>query len=141
MNNSEKLQGYIELYKRQFDMFDKRRSVEWKVTFGLWTGIIVATGFLAGKIETELSALIIYFVIWLVFSFVWTKSCWYANKVDQIWSYVYRNRIEFLIGFAKEEKDYEEPNKWDFLKDWSRKSQIIITFILLGLNWYILNIY
>lgn len=140
VNDQEKLGAYMELYKSQWDRYDKRRDIEWKVTMGLWTGIAVLTGFLAGKVQLSAWDLWIYVLVWVIFSFVWTSNCWHANRKDRNFALVYLNCIERIIGHTSETVEFHEPSRLDFLKDWSRISQIFTTGVLMLFSWYLLHI-
>lgn len=140
MNDEEKTKTYIELYRIQLERFDKRRDIEWKVTMGLWTGIVVLTGFLAGKVQLNVSDLWIYALVWGVFSVLWTSSNRFANRRDMNFALVYLNRIEMLVGHTDKTVEFDMPRRWDFLLDGSRVSQILATAAIMFLSWYFLNI-
>lgn len=140
MNDQEKIQSYIELYKIQLERYDKRRNFEWKVTMGLWTSIVVLTGFLAGKVHLSWTALGGYIFILIIFSTLWTCGGWLANAKDRNHALVYLNRIEMLLGYTSEEKNYEKPRRLECYKNWSRLFQIMAAGIIMFLSWYFLYI-
>lgn len=140
VNEEEKAKAYIELYRIQLERFDKRRDIEWKVTIGLWTGIAILTGFLAGKVQLGWPDLWIYILVWGVFSFLWTSNNRFANRRDMNFALVYLNRIELLIDHTVKKIEFQMPRRRDFLRDWSRISQIVATAVIMLLSWYFLHI-
>ena len=140
MNDEEKLKTYIELYKVKLERFDKRRNFEWKVTIGLWTGLSVLTGFLAGKIQLSLFHLVFYIAVWGIFTFVWTRGSWCANEKDMQYAHVYRNHVENLIGHTTEKYTFQPPDWKKCFTNWSRLSQILTTALIMFMSWYYLTL-
>lgn len=142
MDDHEKVQSFLELYKVQWGRYDKRRDFEWKVTLGLWTGIAAATGFLAGKVQmTELHlVIVIYGLIWVVYTFVWTAYGWRKNEEDKEYALGYLRKAELLLGHIKEDRNFREPGYWDFLSNWSRLSQVLTSAFLVILSLCVLTI-
>jgi hypothetical protein len=140
VNDYEKTQAFLELYKLQWDRYDKRRDFEWKVTLGLWTGIAVITGFLAGKVQVTVLHLVIYIAIWVVYTFCWSAGSWQKNEEDKEYALVYLRKAEQLLNHIKDERTFSKPNYWGFLKNWSRRSQILATALFLLISWYVLAV-
>ena len=141
LSEKDKLQGYIEIYRIQLERFDKRRDIEWKVNMAIWTSIVVVTGFLAGKVPLGRCSLLIYTILWIIYSFLWTLNSWYTNKRDMSHALIYLNRIEILLGYKNQENEFKKPLRKDFIMNWSRLSQIIFTGVLLFVSWYFLHNY
>lgn len=139
MTDNEKATAFIELYKCQWQRYDKRRDFEWKVTLGLWTGIAAVTAFLAGKIQFSEIHARAYIAIWIVYVFMWTRGSWWKNEEDREFALVYLNRAEQLLKHTKEDREAKKPVWWKFLINWSRFSQISVTAVLMLLSWYVLN--
>lgn len=106
LTKKEELDVIMDLYKSHTDLFDKRRALEWRVTIGLWVGIIVITGFLFGKVNIEpvlksfwfdipvvVKILIISGAFALTYHFLWLKGTFLANEKDKRWSYFYKGLI------------------------------------------------
>jgi hypothetical protein len=96
MNDSERVQALLDLYKQQMGQFQHTQDIEWKANFGIWTllavSIYVATtksvrihrGCLA---FVALLIVVVVHTVWLLF----VHSSELADK--QLWS---RYRLEAL---------------------------------------------
>ena len=91
--------------------FENRRSYEWKLAFGLWTGLGLFTYF-----ATEHAALIsglclfllaaAYFVLAAVWSLLWQPALHGANRKDKAWKHYYLHRAE------NRPEDRSAPDPW-----------------------------
>jgi len=168
----------LTLHKTTVDRYDKRREIEWKVTVGLWTAIIVITGFGAGKVRLQYWLVGgLYFALWYIYALVWTRGHWLANELDREAAAFYANAIASLaagqtpafkgqdIAAVLEERHrdipprpqwsnsrslawYKRPTWWikcwfrflmPFWGDWSRKTQVLATLVLMAMSTYILS--
>lgn len=129
LTGKEAVDSYLELYKFQWDRFDKRLALEWKVTLGLIIGIATATGYakaemkLATPVEVGYMPLCLYVLTWLVFTFVWSRGHWKLNEADRYAATQYRYQIETLLDYEDRHLPERLDRHWFSFLDWSRKSQ------------------
>jgi hypothetical protein len=139
MNNAN--DTLVELYKAQLDRFNQRRIYEWRVALTFWTGIVVATGFLAGKYQASTGDGVYFILLWIFYGY-WIWNIWAANNYDKRWAEFYRNKIHESLSLPQNGQT-AIPGRSDrlgFLKDWSFWSQMIFTAILLLTSWYVLQL-
>ena len=75
LTTKERADLLLALHNTSIARFDKRRDIEWKVTVGLWTAIIVITGFGAGKVRLQYWFVGgLYFALWCIYALVWTRG-------------------------------------------------------------------
>jgi hypothetical protein len=54
MNDKERAEIYVSLYKHQLDHYERTRDVEWKANFGIWT-LLAGAIYLAAKETVTIS--------------------------------------------------------------------------------------
>jgi len=118
-----------------YQSFNDRRQTEWKVAFGLWTLVIVAILYMPADLPwygRTLGALLIYGVY-----SCWLRGVWKANEQDKQRRDHFRDNAEmFLINATHPIKETftiksSELDIKKFLSDWSTKSHLAATFVLL----------
>jgi len=92
-------QSCLEMAKLCQQSFEHRRSYEWKIAFGLWTGIGVFTYFAtqhAGGISGGAFWLlgIAYVLLGLVWVLLWQPALHSAHRTDKRWKHYYMHRAE-----------------------------------------------
>jgi len=90
---------YLEMAKLSQQSFQNRQSYEWKIAFGLWTGIGLFTYFAtehAGAISGPglLCLAAAYFVLGGVWCLLWQPALHGANRQDKRWKHYYLHRAE-----------------------------------------------
>lgn len=99
MNDSDKLQAYVELFKAHVDKFNKTRDIQWKLNIALWTLMGAAGGFLYGKYTPSfLEGLIILAIFATGFFFFWAQPIQASLEQDKLLFSKYRNKLETLAG-------------------------------------------
>ncbi len=91
--NSQRIGQLIEMYKIQIERWNKRRDIEWRFVLTFWSGVVIITGFLAGKIELPPWSLIIYLIVWLWYV-LWLYGLWSANDRDKREADNYKSEID-----------------------------------------------
>ncbi|HVS35899.1 MAG TPA: hypothetical protein VMS17_09975 [Gemmataceae bacterium] len=143
---------WIELAKICQSNQHNRRAMEWKLAFGLWTGIgaFTAAFFLGHKYELPTwpwwfrwAILGAYLALFLVVIFCWQLAMHLAYLGDHRW-FIYH------MQKARGEKDAKPPEqipfcscfRWFPTYQWTWNSRLwmvgecMITFILLALSWF-----
>jgi hypothetical protein len=140
----ERIRTALKLAEVRWRDFDRRRSYEWKVNFGLWPALGALAGFFwktNQKLEwyeaaTFISLLI---VVAVFYWFRWSVGMWRRNRGDQEAAYHFWRIADGVEGEDKPWTDIPPPSydwrgTWkDGLKvsmHWSHGSQIIITLVL-----------
>lgn len=139
-SKKDKADIYTKLYETQTTLFFSRVNVEWKVFISALTALVVATGYLAPKIDVNITLIIFFISFSLLYITGWMYGLWKANEVDKRWAAVYRNEAEILIGLKKKKLKYIEPKKKEFFKDWSMIGQMVLLNALLFLSLWIIHI-
>lgn len=104
---------YLELAKIAQQSIEDRRGHEWKIAFGLWSGIGLFTYFM---VESHFSLALLeliglgglYLVIWGVWTFIWLPSLQLAFEKDKRWKHYYMHKAESR-DVTKSQKDPWEP--------------------------------
>ncbi len=122
-----------------WDSFDRRRGFEWKLSFGLWTGI----GFFGGILVTEsqLSGSKCYIILLLLLIFVihcfWSYSLANSNRVDLKKSYFFEEELLETLDLTEKFKNsevqkliYDMNNRNFFERNWGIVTQCLITLLL-----------
>ena len=142
-DTSQRIDSLIEMYRIQIERWNKRRDIEWRLALTFWSGIVVITGFLAGKIQLPWWTVFIYLTALICYVRLWLYGLWSANDGDKREADNYKSKIDTKLCFknvcnydrhsgAKQEKE----NK--FWKDWSMRAQIFFTIIIFSASWYAL---
>jgi hypothetical protein len=140
MKEEDKAKIYIKLYEIQVSLFFSRVSVEWKVFISALTALVLATGYLAPKIDVDFTLIAIFILAGFIYVAVWLYGLWRANEIDKRWSSVYRSHAEKIAGQRKEVLKFKKPRVKEFFKDWSMIGQIIIIAVLIFLSLWIIHI-
>ena len=141
---------YLELAKLAQQSFENRRSYEWKVAFGLWTGIAAFTYFSVEHLgplsaSAQLGLLIAYIIIGILWCAVWQPSLRAAFDRDKDWKHYYLHRAE------NRPEDKCDPDPWltkksgrrhetlrEICDAWKQPwtwSQAGVTIVFLALSW------
>ncbi|NLF73181.1 MAG: hypothetical protein GX575_29445 [Candidatus Anammoximicrobium sp.] len=104
---------YLELAKIAQQSIESRRAYEWKIAFGLWSGIGLFTYFMVEShfslAEWQLSGLgVLYAIIWCVWTFTWQPFLHLAFEKDKRWKHYYMHKAE-IRDETKSQKDPWEP--------------------------------
>lgn len=141
--NSQRTNHLIEMYRIQIERWNKRRDVEWRFALAFWTGVIVSTGFLAGKIQLPWWTGFIYLTVLVCYVHFWLYGLWTANDEDKREADNYKSKIENKlcikadVNHDKRSESGREQSK-RFLMDWSMRAQIFFTIIIFLASWYAL---
>ena len=116
MPDQEDGNTYVELAKINERSIEKRKSVEWKVAFGLWVGIAVFTWFMTQRqfVDPDSDrlwlgiALLGVFAVWV---FGWQFPLHRSHKLDHDWMHYYKDRAEELSSDRPKGRSYWDPGK------------------------------
>ncbi len=141
----EKIESWLNLLKHAAERFDARRNFEWKISLGLWAGLLGVAHFLKDS-GTPSIPLWPFLLISAVYGLVWLPGLWQANDNDKNLVNYYRRQVEILVGVDWTGKEMEFPDKNEGLlnrlqafKDWSIQFQFAVTLGLSLLGWVYLN--
>ena len=140
MNDKEKADIYTKLYEIQSSLFFSRVNVEWKVFISALTALVIATGYLAPKLDFNITLIVIFILIGIIYIIGWLYGLWRANEIDKRWSSVYRSHAEKLIGLREDVLEFKHPKVKEFFRDWSMIGQMIIIASLLFLSLWVIHI-
>jgi len=99
MNETEKSQAYVELFKAHLDKFNKTRDIQWKLNIALWTLIGAAGGFLYEKYTPSLLEGIVILIVFSVgHFFFWAQPIQTSLEQDKQLFSKYRNELEKMAG-------------------------------------------
>lgn len=117
------------------DLFNTRRSYEWKISLGLWAAILGSVTVFKGHSIPMIVGILIGVIVISVHTFLWLKPLWEKNKGDQGRAFHYVDEaVSVLIDPSHKVTEYEKKHYrfWEFL-DWSVSFQITVTILLLVL--------
>jgi hypothetical protein len=141
---------YLELAKLAQQSFESRRSYEWKLAFGLWTGIGFFTYFAvqhAGAFPWWALWLLLaaYLAIAVLGCVVWQPPLRTAADCDKKWKHYYMHRAE-----QSRPEQRRDPDPWvlpeqrtykigkEFCSAWKDPwtwAQVSVTIIFLFISW------
>jgi hypothetical protein len=134
------LEGLLRLAEASWREADSRRSLEWKVSFGLWTGLGLVSGFLLTHHSQILNchptvvcilAALFTLTIWLVYTCVWMRGNHHRNHRYQRRAHCYwrlaEERLEITPRHTCEPEEEKLP---PLFCDWAYGPQIVFTLIL-----------
>ncbi len=122
--------------------FDSRRTYEWKVNFGLWTGQALFAG-LALRADTKFSitgwrivefSLILFFIV-IVYSAVWSRGLRRRNRENMGDAHHYWDLAEQILGTQSTRLRRAVPKK-PYLLNWAVASQVLITLLFTLLDFW-----
>ena len=131
---------YVDLAKMAQASIFNRRAHEWKVAFGLWTGIGVLTYFILSNSEkfprspaTFLG--IVYVIFSLLWLFLWLAPHRRAFHLDQEWEHYYMHMAEGVKAQQPRSIAY-----WEIFFPRGKQlgwvyGQFLVTVLLLIVSW------
>jgi hypothetical protein len=83
MEEKDKVEAYISLYKQQMERYGKTQDIEWKGNFGVWA-LLAGASFLAAKEPVTLSHCTTGLVLWLtvVVHGIWLHNIHSSERFD-----------------------------------------------------------
>lgn len=145
MTPYEKYNAFMKQAELAFNSFNTRRDYEWKIAFGFWGLIALATQFLYCKpIELPLWALASAALAISVLHGWWLHGVWKAHKDDKSIVDCFRRSAVNLLA-ERETGTIEIPPKREevrlvqFLGDWAMRFQLITTVLLGAASVFILG--
>jgi hypothetical protein len=142
MDDENKVQAYLELYKAQMEHFNNTRDFEWRINLALWSAILVITGFLVGKVTIDSSSLWIFAAIFL-WHFIWMIQIQKTEDTDEHVMRAYRQHIEELAAWKVPPP---EKGEWFLRFRWLPSGgfwwvvyETLATGVLLVLAWWALT--
>lgn len=136
MEDKERVEAYISLYKQQMDRFSKTQDIEWKGNFGIWA-LLAGAIYLAAKepINIPLSVAGIVLIVLVLVHLGWLSAVHYSERCDK----------RFWVEYRRRTLDIIQPNHGEppFKYSWIREAFWILleagmTLILGGLLFAIL---
>ena len=129
--DKEKFEANLKVAQLGFDLWDRRRSCEWRMTFSLWA-------LLVGAVVTTKFELPRCFLIWcatviLVFyTFAWLWPLWKSNARDKNLGRAHLAVAQALLQSPNEPFPQTDIVLYRFFVDWACLFQIVATALLLG---------
>ena len=121
---------------------NRRRDAEWRVSFGLWTLIIVSAHFIPkGYIKPWM--LIVLFVVYSIF---WLRGLWIANQNDKeqekyFWDLssklLFGECVDSIKSNLPPRTEFWHLKNMNFIKDWSILFQLLTTIVLFYFSYLI----
>jgi hypothetical protein len=145
---------YLELAKLCHESFENRQSYEWKIAFGLWTGIGLFTYFATVHVNgisglALVGCAVAYFLLASVWLFAWQPTIHGGHASDKAWKHYYMHRAENRPKHCSAPDPWRDESKiswcqqqherWYELRQLSALSQVIITAALLFLSFIIIQ--
>jgi hypothetical protein len=135
--DKDRISALSKLAEANFHAFERRAGFEWKVTFGLWTGLGLVAGYLLKFDVPEPNdwgkrlVLVSCGVLFLIYAFWWTPGIYERNESDKRKAYSYWDLMLVELGLPAESSKTEE-SKWrPGWFNYSHGSQVLITLSLL----------
>lgn len=155
-SGNSKAKTFLQLAKLAQDSFQNRRAYEWKIAFGLWTGIALFTWFLAQH-PALLSAAwlvvlgLLYLCVLAVYLLFWQIPLHRGFLLDKMWKHYYMHKAEGRSPEKSEPDPFDRaPTYGDRLKQMFTRSpensvlwawawgQVFMTLIFLLVSFFIL---
>jgi len=131
----DRLEILLKLAEAAWRDFDTRRPTEWKANLALWGGLGLFSGFVLkgeamvpGHLKVVVSVVLV--AIGLVYTFGWTRGQYHRNWQDRKIADYFWDRVEEALGVRSPRprcSDSRAPPH--FLRNWSRGSQVLITWL------------
>ena len=148
MSNAEEKKDspsiYLDLAKMAQASTFNRRSYEWKITYGLWTGIGLLTYFVLSNSErisnfpsTFLG--ILYLIFSLLWLFLWQAPLRRAHLQDTLFKHYYMHRAEGREANWPRSVTYREVLRTSVNLTWIYTySPFLVTVLLLIASWLLI---
>jgi hypothetical protein len=116
--------------------FERRASVEWKVSFGLWTALGLFAAFIVKRdvclthpYLLRAAVIVVTALICYVYACIWTAGLFDRNKHDKERAMSYWKQVEEAVGTSfKYSATAPEEKSWR--DNWSNKAQVWFTLLL-----------
>lgn len=135
-------EAYVELAKLSQQSKENRNAIEWKVAFGLWTGIAVFTWFLV-DVGVRLPSLalanlgVIYIGVLAIWTLCWQLPLHRANRRDGQWKHWFMDKAEQRTVSPAPDPRANDPVWWDSAKRPWLWGQVLMTLMFLALSFLI----
>lgn len=130
MNENNKTNIYLKLFKVHVDKYNKTREIQWKVNFYFWAAVGAATSLLYGKFwPTNTQFFILSVVPSVMFYYLWILPISKSINTDREIYSKYRCRIESLIDEKEKCKTHKTSSKFD---KWACIKLLITVFLFVG---------
>lgn len=140
MDDKDRVETLIKLAEASWRAYSERRSIEWKVNFGLWAALGSFSGFMFQRriglpywIASVTSFLLI--CTFLVYTFLWKTEIQKRNSRDKKDAHDYRKEVDSILNKESPEVLNSEDAR-TVLGVWrgTHLSQVLITllFVLLA---------
>jgi hypothetical protein len=148
--NKDRASVYIDLAKMAQGSFQDRRVYEWKIAFGLWTGIAALTYFVVSS-KDRLSSFPTHYLGWIYVTFgavwlaFWLIPLRRAFELDKRYKHYYMQRAEGSPASLELSKDrpakvttWEVVNPVGGLALWTY-GQFLVTVLFLGSSYLLMS--
>ena len=134
----DRVAALTKLAESWWKEFDTRRTYEWKVNFTLWAALAAFAGLLLkGEAHFALTLAILLAIPILLINVVyvlwWTQGMHARNRIDTANAHHCWHLVEIELGLKDADTKhnvYQKPaEKEPYWKNWSRGTQITITFL------------
>jgi hypothetical protein len=133
----DRLEILLKLADVSWRDMDTRRPTEWRANLALWGGLAIFSG-LVLKGEATVPGLLKFVVaailtgIVVVYTFWWTRWQYRRNWQDLRIANYFWDRVEDGLGVhSPRPRSSDGPEPTHFLWNWSRGSQVLITWLFL----------
>jgi hypothetical protein len=135
MEEKDRIDALIKLAEASWRSYSERRSIEWKVNFGLWAALGTFSGFMFQR-ETYLPCWIanvtsfILICIFIVYTFLWKTEIQKRNSRDKEDAHGYRMKVDNILNIESSIVLNAEDAR-TVVGGWrgTHLSQVIITFL------------
>ena len=131
----DRLEILLKLAEAAWRDFDTRRPTEWRANLALWGALGLFSGFVLkgeatvpGHLKILVSVLLV--TIGSVYTFWWTQGQYLRNWQDRKIADYFWDRVEDALKVRSPRPRYSDGSvPVHFLKNWSRRSQVSITWL------------
>ena len=107
MEDEKKIEALLDLCKISYQRFQDRRSIEWKINFGIWTALVAFLVLVVTKGPLPLNGYSTAFAIAILILFVavqffWLRWALVSEDIDRECHWFYRDKVNEIIGTKAE---------------------------------------
>jgi hypothetical protein len=137
MSSKDRFDSCMKLADFYSQKVYNRQAYQWKVSIGLWTVLLVGTGFLyTNKVHIQTW---VYWVIPLTYAFVWVRAIAFKNFMDQHGAHHFRQQAQALLLSEAHTVGDPPPSRsivvwlrwcFQFVLAWAHQFEVITTVLI-----------
>jgi Ca2+/Na+ antiporter len=135
MCENDSIESLIKLAEVSWRDYSERRSIEWKVNFGVWVALGTFGGFIFQKNVTlplwiVIAITLLLVGIFLVYTFLWKMEVQQRNQNDKERTRYYLGKVNTALSLEPPKDQQDEP-QWLKQIGWRRThlAQVVVTFL------------